>query len=230
MKKNTGEHSSWTGANIGCDIASGLHLVFKYCNGANLIGHYSSNGRGTTKISFIGCKDPIMQFLPVQSGTTPRLDSVAIAEFINNDMQGYSPIILSPNENALKTLYVGYGNISPYVEPITAKPYCNIYDIFSSYEKHIEKGLLIDNKGNAANGKIHSLIVYSDDSLSYWLRNSRYRLEDVEGNKLVQLSDGYTPDIGDYVIAENGKLAKVDYMTNAQIVDISGLKILKIKE
>lgn len=230
FKKNTGDHASWSGANIGCDIASGLRLIFQYCNGAQLIGHYTSNGNGTTKISFIGCKDPTMNFLPIESGKTPRLDSVAVVEFINNDMRGYSPIILSPNQNALKTLYTGYGNMSPYIPPIKLAPYCNIYDIFEIYSKACTKGSLVDSKGNLSNGKIHALVVYSGENESYGIRNVRYKLEDTEKNKLIQLSEGYSPKIGDFVIAENGKLSKVDYMTNAQIVDMDGIKLLEIRD
>lgn len=229
FEKNTGDHSSWSGAYVGCDIASGLHLVFKYCSGARLIGHYTSNGKGTTKISFIGCKDPNMNFLPVEDGNTPRLDSVAIVEFINNDMQGYSPINLSPNDNALKTLYVGSGNTSPYIPPVKLTPCCNIYDIFETYSKTCDKGSLVDSDGNLSNGKIHALVIYSEENKSYGVRNVRYQLEDTEGNTLVQLSDDYQPQIGDFVIAQNGKLFKVDYMTNAQIVDISGTKLLEIR-
>lgn len=170
-----------------------------------------------------------MNFLPVEDGNTPRLDSVAIVEFINNDMQGYSPINLSPNDNALKTLYVGSGNTSPYIPPVKLTPCCNIYDIFETYSKTCDKGSLVDSDGNLSNGKIHALVIYSEENKSYGVRNVRYQLEDTEGNTLVQLSDDYQPQIGDFVIAQNGKLFKVDYMTNAQIVDISGTKLLEIR-
>ena len=47
-----------------------------------------------------------------------------------------------------------------------------------------------------------------------------YKIDDII------LSEGYTPQSGDYLIAENGKLKKSEYPTNAYVYSMAGIKYM----
>ena len=50
-----------------------------------------------------------------------------------------------------------------------------------------------------------------------------YKIDDII------LSEGYTPQSGDYLIAENGKLKKSEYPTNAYVYSRAGIKYMTLE-
>lgn len=212
---NSGDHIDWVGAKVGCDIADGLKLKFKYCLGASLIGHYTTQGKGSPKVTFIGCINPTMGIKPKIN--EPSVVSVAEVEYIANNMSGYASIDSdTTNNTTLKQIITGYGNVRPMIRKPTNND-IHVADIVYNFNKNTPIGNLVDEYGDNANGRIFGIVVKSTDGIITAYRNMRYA---IAGQ--INCAADYTPKKGDYCIAENGLLKKVDYMTNAIVVDISG--------
>lgn len=218
---NSGEHATWSGANVGCDIPSGFELHFEYCRGAKLIGHYSVGGLGKTLISFKGCYAPTCEIAP--SANTPSLNSVAVVEYIGCNFNDYSPVSTNANNNTLKRIFMGYGNTPMMIRKLSNNFDVQISDVVERIASSVPIGNLIDRTGVSANGKIYAVVSNIDNENAIVLRNCRYAIVNQ-----INIADGYTPKKGDFCIAEEGLLKKADFMTNAEVIEIGGTLWLEI--
>lgn len=218
---NSGEHATWIGANVGCDIPSGFELHFEYCRGAKLIGHYTFRGLGKTLISFKGCYAPTCEIAP--SVNTPSLNSVAVVEYIGCNFNDYSPVSTNANDDALKRIFIGYGNTPMMIRKVSNNFDIQITDVVERIASSSPVGNLIDRTGANGNGKIYAVVSNIDNENAIVLRNCRYLIA-----SQINIADGYTPKKGDFCIAENGLLKKADFITNAEVIEISGTLWLEI--
>ena len=218
---NSGEHESWKGANVGCDIPSGFELYFEYCRGAKLIGHYSVGGLGKALISFKACYAPTCEL--TSSANTPSLNSVAVVEYIGCNFNDYSPVSTNANDNTLKRIFMGYGNTPMMIRKLSNNFDVQISDVVERIESSAPIGNLINRTGANANGKIYAVVSNIDNENAIVLRNCRYAIANQ-----INIIDGYTPKRGDFCIAENGLLKKADFITNAEVIEIGGTLWLEI--
>lgn len=226
---NEGEAAtSWPygSQNIGIDIAPNMELYFTNCINPFLRGHFSSQGWGKHYISFVGCYfyGDATNVLP--SKDIPSKHCYVEYNFVGNKFYGVASFINGNiNSDAVNMKISGYGNSIVFIPKPTV--YFNeITDIVQIYrtKETILSGNLVDRYGNLANGRIEAVAVFdSDGEKVVCAKNIMYKMSDVK------LSDGYIPQNGDYLIAENGLLTKSEYPTNAYVYNRTGVNYMVLE-
>ena len=224
--KNEGEaYTSWPygSQNIGIDIAPNMELYFTNCINPLLRGHFSSQGWGRHYISFVGCRFYGDATNVVPSKNIPSKHCYVEYNFVGNKFYGIASFINGNiNSDGVPMKISGYGNSVVFVTKPTT--YFNeITDIAQIYKttESVLSGNLVDGYGNLANGRIEAIAVFdSDGEKVICAKNIMYKIDDII------LSEGYTPQSGDYLIAENGKLKKSEYPTNAYVYSRAGIKYM----
>lgn len=223
---NEGEAAtSWPygSQNIGIDIAPNMELYFTNCINPFLRGHFSSQGWGRHYVSFVGCYFYGDATNVVPSKDFPSMRCSVEYNFVGNKFYGVASLINGNiNSDAVKIKISGYGNSILYI-PKPTKYFNEIADIAQIYKtkETILSGNLVDRYGVLANGRIEAIAVFdSDGKKVICAKNIMYKIDDII------LSEGYTPQSGDYLIAENGKLKKSEYPTNAYVYSRAGIKYM----
>lgn len=223
---NEGEAAtSWPygSQNIGIDIASNMELYFTNCINPFLRGHFGSQGWGRHYVSFVGCHFYGDATNVVPSKGTPSMRCSVEYNFVGNKFYGVASLINGKiNSDAVKIKISGYGNSILYI-PKPTEYFNEIADIAQIYKttETILSGNLVDRYGVLANGRIEAIAVFdSDGKKVICAKNIMYKIDDII------LSEGYTPQSGDYLIAENGKLKKSEYPTNAYVHSRAGIKYM----
>lgn len=209
--------------NIGIDIAPNMELYFTNCINPFLRGHFSSQGWGRHYVSFVGCSFYGAATNVVPSKGFPSMRCSVEYNFVGNKFYGVASLINGNiNSDAVKIKISGYGNSILYI-PKPTEYFNEIADIAQIYKttETILSGNLVDRYGVLANGRIEAIAVFdSDGKKVICAKNIMYKIDDII------LSEGYTPQSGDYLIAENGKLKKSEYPTNAYVYSIAGIKYM----
>ena len=223
---NEGEAAtSWPygSQNIGIDIAPNMELYFTNCINPFLRGHFSSQGWGRHYVSFVGCYFYGDATNVVPSKDFPSMRCSVEYNFVGNKFYGVASLINGKiNSDAVKIKISGYGNSILYI-PKPTEYFNEIADIAQIYKttETILSGNLVDRYGILANGRIEAIAVFdSDGKKVICAKNIMYKIDDII------LSEGYTPQSGDYLIAENGKLKKSEYPTNAYVYSRAGIKYM----
>ena len=223
---NEGEAAtSWPygSQNIGIDIAPNMELYFTNCINPFLRGHFSIQGWGRHYVSFVGCYFYGDATNVVPSKDNPSKRCSVEYNFVGNKFYGVASLINGNiNSDAVKIKISGYGNSILYI-PKPTKYFNEIADIAQIYKttETILSGNLVDRYGVLANGRIEAIAVFdSDGKKVICAKNIMYKIDDII------LSEGYTPQSGDYLIAENGKLKKSEYPTNAYVYSRAGIKYM----
>ena len=223
---NEGEAAtSWPygSQNIGIDIAPNMELYFTNCINPFLRGHFSSQGWGRHYVSFVGCYFYGDATNVVPSKDFPSMRCSVEYNFVGNKFYGVASLINGNiNSDAVKIKISGYGNSILYI-PKPTEYFNEIADIAQIYKttETILSGNLVDRYGVLANGRIEAIAVFdSDGKKVICAKNIMYKIDDII------LSEGYTPQSGDYLIAENGKLKKSEYPTNAYVYSRAGIKYM----
>lgn len=223
---NEGEAAtSWPygSQNIGIDIAPNMELYFTNCINPFLRGHFSSQGWGRHYVSFVGCHFYGDATNVVPSKDIPSKRCSVEYNFVGNKFYGVASLINGKiNSDAVKIKISGYGNSILYI-PKPTEYFNEIADIAQIYKttETILSGNLVDRYGVLANGRIEAIAVFdSDGEKVICAKNIMYKINDII------LSEGYTPQSGDYLIAENGKLKKSEYPTNAYVYSRAGIKYM----
>lgn len=223
---NEGEAAtSWPygSQNIGIDIAPNMELYFTNCINPFLRGHFSSQGWGRCYVSFVGCYFYGDATNVVPSKDIPSMRCSVEYNFVGNKFYGVASLINGKiNSDAVKIKISGYGNSILYI-PKPTEYFNEIADIAQIYKttETILSGNLVDRYGVLANGRIGAIAVFdSDGKKVICAKNIMYKIDDII------LSEGYKPQSGDYLIAENGKLKKSEYPTNAYVYSIAGIKYM----
>lgn len=223
---NEGEAAtSWPygSQNIGIDIAPNMELYFTNCINPFLRGHFSSQGWGRHYVSFVGCYFYGDATNVVPSKNVPSMRCSVEYNFVGNKFYGVASLINGKiNSDAVKIKISGYGNSILYI-PKPTEYFNEIADIAQIYKttETILSGNLVDRYGVLANGRIEAIAVFdSDGKKVICAKNIMYKIDDII------LSEGYTPQSGDYLIAENGKLKKSEYPTNAYVYSRAGIKYM----
>ena len=223
---NEGEAAtSWPygSQNIGIDIAPNMELYFTNCINPFLRGHFSSQGWGRHYVSFVGCYFYGDATNVVPSKGFPSMRCSVEYNFVGNKFYGVASLINGKiNSDAVKIKISGYGNSILYI-PKPTEYFNEIADIAQIYKttENILSGNLVDRYGVLANGRIEAIAVFdSDGKKVICAKNIMYKIDDII------LSEGYTPQSGDYLIAENGKLKKSEYPTNAYVYSMAGIKYM----
>lgn len=224
---NEGEAAtSWPygSQNIGIDIAPNMELYFTNCINPFLRGHFSSQGWGRHYVSFVGCYfyGDATNVVP-SSKDIPSIHCSVEYNFVGNKFYGVASFINGNiNSDAVRMKISGYGNSVVFIPKPTV--YFNeITDIAQIYKttETILSGNLVDRYGILANGRIEAIAVFdSDGEKVICAKNIMYKIDDII------LSEGYTPKSGDYLIAENGKLKKSEYPTNAYVYSRTGTEYM----
>lgn len=224
--KNEGEAAtSWPygSQNIGIDIAPNMELYFTNCINPFLRGHFSPQGWGRHYVSFVGCHFYGDATNVVPSKNIPSMHCSVEYNFVGNKFYGVASLINGNiNSNAVKIKISGYGNSILYI-PKPTEYFNEITDIAQIYKttETILSGNLVDRYGILANGRIEAIAVFdSDGKKVICAKNIMYKIDDII------LSEGYKPQSGDYLIAENGKLKKSEYPTNAYVYSRAGIKYM----
>ena len=224
--KNEGEAAtSWPygSQNIGIDIAPNMELYFTNCINPFLRGHFSPQGWGRHYVSFVGCHFYGDATNVVPSKDIPSMHCSVEYNFVGNKFYGVASLINGNiNSDAVKIKISGYGNSILYI-PKPTEYFNEITDIAQIYKttETILSGNLVDRYGILANGRIEAIAVFdSDGKKVICAKNIMYKIDDII------LSEGYTPQSGDYLIAENGKLKKSEYPTNAYVYSRAGIKYM----
>lgn len=223
---NEGEAAtSWPygSQNIGIDIAPNMELYFTNCINPFLRGHFSSQGWGRHYVSFVGCYFYGDATNVVPSKNYPSMRCSVEYNFVGNKFYGVASLINGNiNSDAVKIKISGYGNSILYI-PKPTEYFNEIADIAQIYKttETILSGNLVDRYGVLANGRIEAIAVFdSDGKKVICAKNIMYKIDDII------LSERYTPQSGDYLIAENGKLKKSEYPTNAYVYSRAGIKYM----
>lgn len=223
---NEGEAAtSWPygSQNIGIDIAPNMELYFTNCINPFLRGHFSSQGWGRHYVSFVGCYFYGDATNVVPSKDYPSMRCSVEYNFVGNKFYGVASLINGNiNSDAVKIKISGYGNSILYI-PKPTEYFNEIADIAQIYKttETILSGNLVDRYGVLANGRIEAIAVFdSDGKKVICAKNIMYKIDDII------LSERYTPQSGDYLIAENGKLKKSEYPTNAYVYSRAGIKYM----
>lgn len=223
---NEGEAAtSWPygSQNIGIDIAPNMELYFTNCINPFLRGHFSPQGWGRHYVSFVGCYFYGDATNVVPSKDIPSMRCSVEYNFVGNKFYGVASLINGKiNSDAVKIKISGYGNSILYI-PKPTEYFNEIADIAQIYKttETILSGNLVDRYGVLANGRIEAIAVFdSDGKKVICAKNIMYKIDDII------LSEGYTPQSGDYLIAENGKLKKSEYPTNAYVYSMAGIKYM----
>ena len=223
---NEGEAAtSWPygSQNIGIDIAPNMELYFTNCINPFLRGHFSSQGWGRHYVSFVGCYFYGDATNVVPSKDLPSMHCSVEYNFVGNKFYGVASLINGNiKSDAVKIKISGYGNSILYI-PKPIEYFNEIADIAQIYKtkETILSGNLVDRYGVLANGRIEAIAVFdSDGKKVICAKNIMYKIDDII------LSEGYTPQSGDYLIAENGKLKKSEYPTNAYVYSMAGIKYM----
>lgn len=223
---NEGEAAtSWPygSQNIGIDIAPNMELYFTNCINPFLRGHFSPQGWGRHYVSFVGCYFYGDATNVVPSKDFPSMRCSVEFNFVGNKFYGVASLINGKiNSDAVKIKISGYGNSILYI-PKPTEYFNEIADIAQIYKttETILSGNLVDRYGVLANGRIEAIAVFdSDGKKVICAKNIMYKIDDII------LSEGYTPQSGDYLIAENGKLKKSEYPTNAYVYSRAGIKYM----
>ena len=223
---NEGEAAtSWPygSQNIGIDIAPNMELYFTNCINPFLRGHFSSQGWGRHYVSFVGCYFYGDATNVVPSKDFPSKRCSVEYNFVGNKFYGVASLINGNiNSDAVKIKISGYGNSILYI-PKPTEYFNEIADIAQIYKttETILSGNLVDRFGVLANGRIEAIAVFdSDGKKVICAKNIMYKIDDII------LSEGYTPQSGDYLIAENGELKKSEYPTNAYVYSRAGIKYM----
>lgn len=224
---NEGEAAtSWPygSQNIGIDIAPNMELYFTNCINPFLRGHFSPQGWGRHYVSFVGCHfyGDATNVIP-SSKDIPSIHCSVEYNFVGNKFYGAASFINGNiNSDAVRMKISGYGNSVVFIPKPTV--YFNeITDIAQIYKttETILSGNLVDRYGILANGRIEAIAVFdSDGEKVICAKNIMYKIDDII------LSEGYTPKSGDYLIAENGKLKKSEYPTNAYVYSRTGTEYM----
>lgn len=223
---NEGEAAtSWPygSQNIGIDIAPNMELYFTNCINPFLRGHFSPQGWGRHYVSFVGCYFYGDATNVVPSKDFPSMRCSVEYNFVGNKFYGVASLINGNiKSDAVKIKISGYGNSILYI-PKPTEYFNEIADIAQIYKttETILSGNLVDRFGVLANGRIEAIAVFdSDGKKVICAKNIMYKIDDII------LSEGYTPKSGDYLIAENGKLKKSEYPTNAYVYSRAGIKYM----
>ena len=224
-KNEGGAATSWPygSQNIGIDIAPNMELYFTNCINPFLRGHFSAQGWGRHYVSFVGCYFYGDATNVVPSKDFPSMRCSVEYNFVGNKFYGVASLINGNiNSDAVKIKISGYGNSILYI-PKPTEYFNEIADIAQIYKttETILSGNLVDRYGVLANGRIEAIAVFdSDGEKVICAKNIMYKIDDII------LSEGYTPKSGDYLIAENGKLKKSEYPTNAYVYSMAGIKYM----
>lgn len=209
--------------NIGIDVAPNMELYFTNCINPFLRGHFSTRGWGRHYVSFVGCCFYGDATNVVPSKDIPSKHCSVEYNFVGNKFYGIASLINGKiNSDAVKIKISGYGNSILYI-PKPTEYFNEIADIAQIYKttETILSGNLVDRYGVLANGRIEAIAVFdSDGKKVVCAKNIMYKIDNII------LSEGYTPQSGDYLIAENGKLKKSEYPTNAYVYSRAGIKYM----